>query len=283
MPAIAGGGGTLPARRIAKWESVRKVLTHAFVVIALGFGARAETSVTRDAKVEKKIFALVNQERTSRGLTALRWNNKLAEAATGHLARMIEKKNLSHRFPGEVELSGRLAAAGVRFNASAENVAYATDWEDLHPGLMRSPGHRANILNPKYDEVGIAVALGPNGYYAVQNFAHVTSESSDKEAQARFSEALRKATHRNLEVTFHANLHKAVCEMAERDRVEARRLPADLPRQRMFAYTAFEPDEIPKSLLESEGMSSTRQVEAGICYKATEKYPGGAYWVGVIY
>jgi hypothetical protein len=259
------------------------MLILALISLLLHSPLPAESSVTRLTEMEKRIFMLVNQERTSRGVPALKWNDKLAIAASGHLAKMVERKNLSHRFPGEPELSDRLAAAGTRFNSSAENVAFATDWEDLHPSLMESPGHRANILNPKYDEVGIAVALGPNGYYVVQNFAHVTSESSGKEAEARFAAGLRKETHRRMEIIASPTIRKAVCEMAERDRVEARRLPAEYPQQRMFAYTAFEPDDIPKSLLESEGMNGARRVEVGICYRATEKYPGGTYWVGVIY
>jgi hypothetical protein len=254
------------------------------LLLAIAVGTLAETTVVaRLENIEKKMFTLVNQERAERGLPVLKWNDKIARAAEGHLAHMVERKNLSHRFPGEPELSDRLAQAGVRFNASAENVAYATDWEDLHTGLMNSAGHRANILSPKYDAVGIAVALGPNGYYAVQNFAHTTSESGQKEAEARFAQGLRKVIRRNIEVVANASVRAAVCEMAERDRVEARRLPAEYPRQRMFAYTAFEPEEVPRSLLENEGLLNARKIEVGICYRSTEKYPGGVYWVGVIY
>jgi len=246
--------------------------------------AVADAGVDRLDSIEKRIFDLVNQERTAHGVPSLKWNDKVANAAGGHLARMVERRNLSHRFPGEPVLSDRLAAKGVRFNASAENVAFATDWEDLHPSLMQSAGHRANILNPKYDQVGIAVALGPNGYYVVQDFAHVTSESSSAEAEARFASGLRRKLGRSrLEVTANPNIRKATCEMADRDRVEARRLPSEQPQQHMFAYTTSEPDEIPQSLLDAEGMTGLRRVEVGVCYRATEKYPGGIYWVGVIY
>ena len=262
---------------------MKKLVQHVLLTLCSVLLA-ADAGVARLDNIEKRIFDLVNQERMSRGMTALKWNSKLADAASGHLMRMVERRNLSHRFPGEPVLSDRLAAAGVRFNSSAENVAFATDWEDLHPSLMQSTGHRANILNPKYDEVGIAVAQGPNGYYVVQNFAHVTTESSSSDAEARFASALRRQLRRGrIEVLSSANVRKAVCDMADRDQVEARRLPADRPQQRMFAYTASEPEDIPDTLLDGDGMNGTRKVEVGICYRATEKYPGGIYWVGVIY
>ncbi|MEO6119894.1 MAG: CAP domain-containing protein [Terriglobales bacterium] len=245
--------------------------------------AAAASKLVRDEGIEQRIFKLVNQARADRGLEPLKWNRKLGEAAAEHLVKMIEKRQLSHRFPGEPALSDRIAATGLRFNASAENVGYATDWEDLHPGWMRSAGHRANILSAAYDEVGIAVALGPNGYYAVQNFAHTTSESGTKEAEARWAAALRRELRREIAVTFSARIREAVCEMAERDRVDAKRLPVEPPQRRMFAYTASEPDELPTGLVEAAQGASIKQIEVGICYRATEKYPGGTYWVGAVY
>lgn len=242
-----------------------------------------QTKIVRDEKIEQRIFKLVNQAREERGLDPLKWNPKLGEAAAAHLVMMIEKRRLSHRFPDKPDLSARIAATGLRFNASAENVAYATDWEDLHPGLMNSPGHRANILSPKYDEVGIAVSLGPNGYYAVQNFAHTTSESGTREAEARWAAALRRELRREIAVTFSRRIRQAVCEMAERDKVDAKRLPVEPPRRRMFAYTTSEPEELPQGLVEVARGANIALIEVGVCYRATEKYQGGIYWVGVVF
>lgn len=253
------------------------------LLLALSAAGLAQGKVVRVERMEKKIFQLVNKARADHGREPLRWNQRLSEAAATHLALMIERRTLGHRFPGEPSLTERIAATGVRFKASAENVAYATDGEDLHPGLMRSPGHRANILSPKYDEIGIAVALGPNGYYAVQNFAHTTSEAGTAEAESRWATALRKAIGPRLAVSFDRSIRSAVCGMAERDRVEARRLPVEPPKRRLFAYTASEPDELPQSLIDAARGANIKQIDVGICYRATEKYPGGTYWIGVVY
>lgn len=250
--------------------------------LLIGAASAGETSVRRLENIERKMLALVNDARTERGLAPLKWNDKLAKAAGGHLVLMVEKKSLAHLLPGEEPLTRRIAATGLRFNASAENVAFATEWEDLHPGLMQSPGHRANILSPKYNEVGIAVALGSNGYYAVQNFARTTSEWSTKEAELRLAAELRRRFGSGLEVMFSPAIRGAMCQMAGDDQVSAQRVPAETPRRRTFAFTAAEPEDLPEKLTGSVNRS-VKLVEVGVCYKATPKYPGGTYWIGLAY
>jgi uncharacterized protein YkwD len=261
----------------------RKQVAVALLVVGACSWLAGAVKVARLESIERKIFAAVNREREERGIPPLKLNAKLGEAATGHLGWMMNKRMLSHHFEGEPELTNRVAATGLRFNSAAENVAFATEWEDIHPGLMRSPGHRANILSTKYDEVGIAVALGQDGYYAVQNFAHTTSEDAAGDAEARLAKAMRAELKSDVAIVFNAKARQAVCEMANQDKLEARRLPAEPPLKRMFAYTASEPEEIPEALTKAAKMAGTRQIVVGVCYKATEKYPGGTYWVGVLY
>jgi uncharacterized protein YkwD len=280
-PGVAFDVGTVSIRMV---ERIRKALSLILLMAAVGvtLGA-AQTSIVRQENIEKKIFRLVNEAREANGLPPFKWNAKLGDAAAAHLSWMIARKNLSHRFPGEDSVTQRIAATGLRFNASAENVAFATDWEDIHPGLLRSPGHRANIMSTKYDEIGIAVALGPNGYYAVQNFAHTTSESDSGDAEARLARSLRRGLRGDVEIKFSASVRKAVCDMAERDQLQATKLPAEPSLRRMFAYTTSEPEDVPEKLLSAASASGSRRIVTGVCYKATDKYPGGTYWVGVLY
>jgi hypothetical protein len=259
----------------------KSVLT--ILICLFAFDLSAHTKVARIESIEQKIFQLVNQEREQRGLSSFKWNAKLGQAAAGHLAWMVERKTLGHHFSGEELLGKRIAATGVRFNASAENVAFATDWEDIHTSLMQSPGHRANILNPDYNELGIAVALGPNGYYAVQNFAHTTSESGSDDAEVRLAKAMRKELRRDLAVSFSPKVRETVCGMAEQDHLQASKLGGEPPLRRMFAYTTAEPEEVPDSFVRAAKSTNAARLVVGVCYKATERYPGGTYWVGIIY
>lgn len=263
---------------------MRTLIEIFILLVVLSNPALAESKISRIEKIEKKIFQLVNEARGEEGLAPLKWNDKLGDASNSHLEWVINAKRLSHQFPGEAVLRTRVAATGLRFNAVAENVAYATDWEDLHSGLMRSPSHRANILNSKYNAIGIAVALGPNGYYAVENFARVTSEFSPEESERKFANAyLRLPQTNQVDVTANAGIRKAMCEMAESDRLDARKLPSLNANQRMFTYTAFDPGDLPEKLANDPRPTSGRQINVGICYRATSKYPGGVYWIGVVY
>src|SRR5205823_5914393 len=121
------------------------------------------------------------------GLSELKWDDKLMQSARKHTERMKSAHSLSHQVDGEPVLLQRIAATGLRFNASAENVAYATNPDDLHPGWMHSEGHRKNILNPQYNSVGIGVMKAGDVYYATQNFAHVTSEDTKVTAEERLA------------------------------------------------------------------------------------------------
>ncbi len=73
-------------------------------------------------------------------------------------------------FPAKATLPERLGATGARFTVSAENVAQVEFIEDVHPALMGSPGHRANILSSSYNAVGIGVVESQGKIYVTQDF-----------------------------------------------------------------------------------------------------------------
>lgn len=58
------------------------------------------------------------------------------------------------------DLGGLIPGA---WRGAGENVGYAGSVTDLHRALMRSPGHRANILRAGFDQVGIGIVVGNNG------------------------------------------------------------------------------------------------------------------------
>jgi uncharacterized protein YkwD len=64
----------------------------------------------------------------------------------------------------------RLAAAGAVYSLAGENLALAATPNQVHEGLMGSPGHRENILRPEFNRVGVAVVEGPLGLMAVEVF-----------------------------------------------------------------------------------------------------------------
>ena len=125
------------------------------------------TSATVD-QVEHAVLCLVNRERTSRGLKRLRSSGKLGQAATSHSRDMVRRGYFDHVSPGGGTMQDRIKQtgwlSGARSYAFAENIAwgsgeYATP-ASIVESWMRSAGHRHNILNRRYTELGVGLALG---------------------------------------------------------------------------------------------------------------------------
>jgi len=120
---------------------------------------------------EQYLLSAANQERAARGLGELHRDVKLAHAATDHAQRMAEHGSISHQFAGEAELTDRGASAGVAFSTISENVAEAPSVLQIHDMWMHSEHHRANLLDPAVDSVGISVIARGGELYAVEDFA----------------------------------------------------------------------------------------------------------------
>lgn len=128
---------------------------------------------TDEATAVQRILELVNLERTSRGLDALTINATLTREAGDYACELIEYDYFAHENPvtGST-LVTRTADAGYRYSLVGENLAAGQRTADeAMDGWMNSEGHRANILKPEYEEIGIAVREGGDyGIYWVQEF-----------------------------------------------------------------------------------------------------------------
>ncbi len=125
-----------------------------------------------DEKTEEEMLRLINNERESRGLKKLVMDEKIRKVARKHGKDMFQNGYFSHiNLEGEGP-SDRMKKGGVEFNMSGENIALAKDVLSAHKGLMKSPGHKRNILFPFFHRVGIGVIDGgPYGMIFVQDFA----------------------------------------------------------------------------------------------------------------
>lgn len=116
--------------------------------------------------VGRATLCLINQERTSRGLSPLASNAILAKAALGHSKDMVDLRYFAHDSRDGRTVGDRLRAAGyARWNASAgENLAWGAGKKGTPAAIVRawmaSPGHRADILRPAFREIGLGIAIG---------------------------------------------------------------------------------------------------------------------------
>ena len=127
--------------------------------------------LTPDPEAEQEMLRLLNDERTSRGLTALVLDPRLVPVARQHSEEMFRLKYFGHQSPVDGSPFDRLASAKITYTRAGENLAYAHSVAVAHRGLMDSPGHRENILRPEFVRVGIGViSAGSYGRMFTQLF-----------------------------------------------------------------------------------------------------------------
>jgi uncharacterized protein YkwD len=128
-------------------------------------------SQTPAVRAERELFAAVNQARRAQGLQPLRWDESLAAAARRHATWMAERGSAQHGFEGEPILSTRAKQAGARFTWLSENVTQGPTPEFIHVQLMKSPPHRANILDRDMDSIGVGVVEERGQLFAVEDLS----------------------------------------------------------------------------------------------------------------
>ena len=159
------------ARKPASFvSSAGFVLVRCIFVCVLPFVVLPGLVFAADPSPAQRLFQLVNNDRAQLGLPALAWDDRLAAAAQKHTQLMADNNQAVHQLSGEAPLGRRLA--GVPWDVSGENIALNTSITRAHNWLMKSPPHRANILNREFNRVGIGVAWKGNQVYVTEDFAH---------------------------------------------------------------------------------------------------------------
>jgi len=137
---------------------------------ALGFTSQSDKI---DEVSENRLIDRINYERLQAGLQPVKEDILIRNVARAHSRDMLIKGYFSHNSQDGRNLMQRLVQAGVSFASAAENLALAPTAELAHVGLMNSPKHRVNILNPSFTRVGIGVIdAGDNGIMVTQDFAN---------------------------------------------------------------------------------------------------------------
>ena len=126
--------------------------------------------------LEKQTFALINQKRAEFGLQPIVWNDEVAKIARLHSENMAKFNFFSHTGIDGKMVNDRADELGVtKWTAMGENIAYNRGYEKpLECAVekwLESPGHRENLLNGRWKESAIGIAVTANGtYYFTQVF-----------------------------------------------------------------------------------------------------------------
>jgi hypothetical protein len=240
-----------------------------------------------DDQAEQQLVEMLNLERARVGLPSLKVDDRLTQAARAHSVLMAKARQLSHRLPDEPPLPKRLAATNIRFNQDAENVAYDYTVPAAHGGLMRSLPHRANILSPKYNTVGIGVLRSGELFWVTQDFAHRLQEYSVDEAEntiiAGWQRERQHATIPAAQVVRIPQLRNMACAMAQKGRLDSH-APLILPDvQVAVVYTESDPVKQAANAVKMAHDASVTRVAVGACFADSEQYPAGVWWVAMAF
>ncbi len=150
-----------------------------------------EKTQFNESSIEQSVLSLVNQERTSLGLSKLTWNNTLYKSAKIRSDEMAKAKlglNISHTRPNGTTWSTTLAEVGYSdyYAYAGENLAAIQDGnlsrdtvdnqsiaQKLFDGWKNSEGHYKAIIRPETKEIGIAVTKDGSNLYATQHFGQI--------------------------------------------------------------------------------------------------------------
>ncbi|HVF41648.1 MAG TPA: CvpA family protein [Pyrinomonadaceae bacterium] len=144
-------------------EAIRRTLTQLTIKPESGETVHLPYTVadTRPRPdLEAQMLELVNQERAAAGLKPVAADPELTEVARRHSADMFARGYFAHVSPEGLSPFDRMTRAGVKYRTAGENLALAPTLRIAHNGLMNSPGHRANILQPAFGRLGIGITDG---------------------------------------------------------------------------------------------------------------------------
>lgn len=130
--------------------------------------ARATVARATLEQARRATLCLLNRARASRGLPALRLNRKLSAAAARHSHDMVRRRYFSHYSPDGRGILERIRPTGYLPRDAGYVLGENIGWGSgplaaplaLVRAWMRSPGHRRNILDRRFRDIGIGIALG---------------------------------------------------------------------------------------------------------------------------
>jgi hypothetical protein len=225
------------------------------------------TAASAQSPLEKQLFDLVNRERERAGVSKLEWNDNLARAALRHSQLLDEHQELSHLFAG-------------RFNSVAENVAEAPEVAVAHKGLMDSPAHRANILNPVYNAIGISIVQHGQELYVTQDFAHILASYSEKQLRdavvTGFNNTRRARGLRPVDVIIDAQLRNAACAQDMNTDKMIQGLPG---AARLLVFSLSEPGALPDELRKAAADKTLERMNIGVCLLTGGRNGFSKFWV----
>jgi hypothetical protein len=219
-----------------------------------------------------QIVMLANQARAEARSGPLQWDPALAAAARQHCLRMAAEGPIAHRYGGEADVADRAGQAGARFSLIEENVAIGESPESIHDAWMHSPDHRANLLSPDVDRVGVAVVASRGVLYAVADYERSVPVLTQTQVEASIAELLRS---RGMDLTGNPKDARASC--VQDGLAASGKRPGFL-----MLWQGAELNRLPDALLNRISSGRYHQATVGSCQPQVAENSFTAYRVAVL-
>jgi uncharacterized protein YkwD len=255
----------------------------------------AVSSTGEDSAAENELLEAVNKSRELAGVAPLRRNESLRAAALAHAQRMVVSERLEHQFSGEPSLLERIAQVSpmngalqdaLKLDRAGENIANASCAPGANDALMRSAPHKRNLLDRKFNVVGMAAIWSHGRLYVVQDFARevpsYSAEQSGKLVGRAVDEMRQEAGLPELAQLTPPKLDEAACSLARESRPNARLLATAYDNRKIITYTQSRPEVLPEGALRLLRDPGVQQFAVGACYARNAAYPTGTYWVAIL-
>lgn len=162
-----------------------------------GLGEHTDPDAVAAALLEE-----VQRTRREAGLPELLSDPAVERIARAHSVDMVQNDFIGHRSPTTGTAPDRVTRAGLRTGLVLENIGRGYGAAEIHRGLLDSPGHRANLINPDVTSIGIGVVAEPEGermaFVATELFirsAHTIDVATAPQALLAALNRARRARH----------------------------------------------------------------------------------------
>jgi hypothetical protein len=168
----------------------------------------------------------------------------------------------------------------LRFNAVAENVAAAPDVDTAHTALMKSPGHRANILHQDYNAIGISIVERDHELFITQDFAHTLASYTEKQFRdsliATFTQARRARKISPVDVISDQHLRKAACSQDMHTDKMIQNMPGV---SALLVFSLSEPGVLPTDMRKYASDKTLQRMNIGVCLQTGGATGFSRFWV----
>ena len=218
-----------------------------------------------------QLYALANQARAGYGMAPLQWDPALAASAMQHCVLMATARQIEHRYRNEDDVPQRARQAGAHFSLIEENIASGPDASGIQQAWMQSPEHRANLLSPSIDRVGVAVVSRNGQLYAVADYARAVPMLTQTQVESAVAAQLRA---RGVSVLRDTSQARAYCASKGGFRAAGARL--------MTRWQNSDVTQLPTNVLRELSSGAYRHAAVGSCLDQDQAASFTTYRVAVI-